>query len=102
VADDHRPVKGWVHLVVLNACVAMALGCANGPVRSMGRDLGVKGTPVCDLLAIPDDQLLMVIMPAGLSAAGGPFHGALCPSSRLASLRSREVARRQMELAPGK
>jgi nitroreductase len=48
-----------------------ALGYAGGWVDGMFQD-PAKRTPVCELLGIPDDRLMIVIVPVGVPAADGP------------------------------
>jgi nitroreductase len=48
-----------------------ALGYAGGWVDGMFRD-PAKREPVCDLLGIPDDRLMIVIVPVGVPAEEGP------------------------------
>jgi nitroreductase len=78
VADHNRPAKGSIRYLEDYACAttqmllaATALGYAAGWVDGMFRD-PVKRTPVCELLGIPDDRLMIVIVPVGLPAVEGP------------------------------
>ncbi len=50
---------------------ATALGYSSGWIDGMFKD-PAKRLPVCELLGIPDDRLMIVIVPVGLPAEGGP------------------------------
>lgn len=78
VVDHNRPAKGSVRYLEDYACAttqmllaATALGYAAGWVDGMFRD-PAKRTPVCELLGIPDDRLMIVIVPVGRPAVDGP------------------------------
>ena len=77
-ADHHREAKGSPRYLEDYACAttqmllaATALGYGAGWVDGMFRD-PAKRTPVCGLLGIPDDRLMIVIVPVGLPAVDGP------------------------------
>ena len=78
VVDHHREAKGSIRYLEDYACAttqmllaATALGYVAGWVDGMFRD-PAKRMPVCELLGIPDDRLMIVIVPVGLPAGEGP------------------------------
>jgi nitroreductase len=78
VVDPHRLARGSARYLEDYACTttqmllaATALGYAAGWVDGMFRD-PAKRTPVCELLGIPDDRLMIVVVPVGRPAVEGP------------------------------
>ncbi|MCJ7548966.1 MAG: nitroreductase family protein [Anaerolineae bacterium] len=78
VVDHQREAKGSEYYLEDYACAttqmllaATALGYAGGWIDGMFRD-PAKRTPVCELLGIPDDRLMIVVVPVGLPAEDGP------------------------------
>ncbi|MCU0522006.1 MAG: nitroreductase family protein [Anaerolineae bacterium] len=78
VVDHTRLAMGPIGYLEDYACAttqmllaAAALGYSAGWIDGIFRD-PVKRTPVCELLGIPDDRLMIVIVPVGLPAVDGP------------------------------
>ena len=78
IVDPLREAKGEPRYLEDYTCAttqmllaATALGYNAGWVDGMFRD-PVKRMPVCELLGIPDDRLMIVIVPIGLPAEKGP------------------------------
>ena len=78
VVDHNRLAMGPIGYLEDYACAttqmllaATALGYSAGWIDGIFRD-PARRTPVCELLGIPDDRLMIVIVPVGLPAVDGP------------------------------
>ena len=78
VVDHKRDPEGSAYYLEDYACAATqimlaatALGYSSGWIDGMFKD-PAKRMPVCELLGIPDDRLMIVIVPIGLPADQGP------------------------------